>query len=304
MKKILLTAFLTIAPCLASTDNNEQNHTHTITDLNAFAHHWAQAAVTDLNQEELELLGSFLYFDVSSSQYEIALRNSLLDMQRGSQVLSFKLMNLGNMEQALELSLKLKELFEKVDKEITPARNYFLMCWQECNKQIEESNHANLKIAIDQLKQLGQRSLNNWSKTNKDEIIKLLEKNSDSLETIMSKMNTCKNALDELANETFPFTQETEFIEIQLPHHAINVSQVLYEALFRASLATDEIMSISFALINFNSLIFSSLYHAFYNALEEKHMLPMHVVINENGLIPVESRSAVLPPFSVATNKE
>jgi hypothetical protein len=304
MKKTLLSvALLSSLLCWGSEAPADNCHNHIITNLDEFATEWAHAAFTDLNQEELQLLGAFLYYDVTSSQYELALRNFLLDLQRGSQILAFKLMNLDNIEQAYELSTKLSKLLEMIEKEVAPSRNYFLACWQECNKEIEQSDHQNLKLAIEQLQLLGQRSLNNWSKANKEEILKLLEKNSNTLDEAMNKMITCKNALDELVDETFPLAQDTEFIEIQTVHNALGISHVLYEAMFRASLATDEVMGVSFGLINLNAIIFSALYQAFYNELEEKNMLPMPLVINNEGLIPADVRSEVLPQFLLNNNQ-
>lgn len=303
MKKTLLSFALLSSLCLGSEAPVDNCHNHTITNLDIFATEWAHAAFTDLNQEELQLLGAFLYYDVTSSQYELALRNFLLDLQRGSQILAFKLMNLDNIEQAYELSTKLSKLLEMIEKEVAPSRNYFLACWQECNKEIEQSDHQNLKLAVEQLQLLGQRSLNNWSKANKEEILKLLEKNSNTLDEAIDKMSTCKNALDALVDETFPLAQDTEFIEIQTVHNALGVSHVLYETMFRASLATDEVMGVSFGLINLNSIIFSSLYRAFYNELEENNMLPMPLVINKEGLIPADVRSEVLPQFLLNNNQ-
>lgn len=302
MKKILLSFILLSSLCLGSeapADNSEGN---IITNLDEFANEWARAALTDLNQEELQLLGAFLYYNVTSSQYELALRNFLLDLQRGSQILAFKLMNLENPEEAHLITTKLSELLQKIETNVAPSRNYFLSCWKTCNSEIEQSNHNQLKSAIEQLQLLGQSSLNNWSKMNKEEILKSLEKNSSLIEEAIDRMNMCKNALDSLVDETFPLSSETEFVEIQIVHNALGISNVLYETMFRASLATDEVMGISFGLINLNSIIFSSLYQAFYNALEEKDMLPMYLIINNEGLIPADVRSEVLPQFLLNNN--
>lgn len=302
MKKIIYTLSFVFAGCFAAEAPTEQNHPHVITDLPAFAHAWAHAAITDLSQDELELLGTFLYYDTASSQYELTLRNALLDLQRGSQILAFKIMNQNNVDETAHFCAQLSALLEKIEKDFAPSRNYCLSCWQLCNKQIEQESYTKLALAIEQLKLLGQRALNNWAKANQEEIIKLLEKNCSGIDDTLRKMNVCKKALDELVDGTFPISQETEFVEIQTVQNALGISHVLYEALFHAGLATDEIMSTSFGLINLNTIIFGTLYQEFYKALEEKNMLPMHIVIDEHGYIPTQSRTKTLPEFSLNTN--
>lgn len=302
MKRILL--LLIFTGCLASEAPIQEPHTHIITDLEAFAQAWAQAAVTELCPEELELLGTFLYYDVASSQYELLLRNALLDLQRGSQILSFKIINQEAGDQTATFCTQLSTVLNVIEKELSPSRNYYLSVWQLCNKEIEQCPHEKLVIAIEQLRLLGQRALNNWSKENKEEIEKILEKNSHNLDEAMQKMKLCKNALDELVDGTFPLSNQTEFIEIQTVHNALGISHVLYEVLFRASLATDEILGTSFGLISLNTIIFGTLYRALHEALENKNLMPMHLVINEQGLIPAESRTIVLPKFTFNTKNQ
>lgn len=303
MKKIVVysLAFFFMG-CCASEHSVEQPPSPIITDFPGFAQAWANAAVSDLTREELELLGTFLYYDMAASHYELSLRNSLLDLQRGSQVLAFKIMNQDSPEQAATLCTQLSQIIDKIEKEITPSRNYFVSCWQLCDKEIEQSSYQNLTTAVAQLKQLSQRSLNNWSKENKEEIIKILEKNSQVFEDNLKRISIGKNTLDQLIDGTFPLSQETELVDIQIVHNALGVSHIMYEALFRASLATDEIMGISFGLISLNTIIFGTLYQEFYRALQERNELPMHIVIDEHGLLSVDSRTKILPEFSFNTS--
>lgn len=303
MKKLLLLASLATATyCVASEVDTQEKHTHTITNLEEFANAWAYAAVNELSQEELELLGTFLYYDVAVSRYELALRNALLDLQRGSQILSFKVVNLADPQESLDVCAKLSAILNAVEKELAPSRNYFLAVWQLCNKEIDQSSHKNLCIVIEQLQQLGQRSLNNWVRENKNEIENLLQTNSNKIGDSLTKMMSCKNALIDIIDGTFPLIDtDSEFVEIQMAHNAIAISNTIYESLFKTSIATDEITTISFGLINLNLSIFSQLYQAFYKALEEKDLVPMHIVINEQGFIPVELRHIVLPNLTVNT---
>lgn len=302
MKKIVCALIFIFICCWATENSVEQSPSPLITDLPGFAQAWASAAVTDLKREELELLGTFLYYNMAASHYELLLRNSLLDLQRGSQVLAFKIMNQDAPEQTSAICIQLSQIVDKIEKEITPSRNYFVSCWQLCDKEIEQSSYQNLTIAVTQLKQLGQRSLNNWSKENKEEIIKVLEKNSLVFEDNLKRISVGKNVLDQLVDGTFPLSQETEFVDIQIVHNALGVSHIMYEALFRVSLATDEIMGISFGLLNLNTLIFGTLYQEFYRALQERNELPMHIVIDEHGFLPIDSRTKLLPEFSFNTN--
>lgn len=302
MKKIVCALIFIFICCWAAENSVEQSPSPLITDLPGFAQAWASAAVTDLKREELELLGTFLYYNMAASHYELLLRNSLLDLQRGSQVLAFKIMNQDTPEQTSAICIQLSQIVDKIEKEITPSRNYFVSCWQLCDKEIEQSSYQNLTIAVAQLKQLGQRSLNNWSKENKEEIVKVLEKNSQAFDEGLKRISVCKNALDELVDGTFPISPETELIDIQIVHNALGISHIMYEALFRASLATDEIMGISFGLMSLNTIIFGTLYQAFYKTLEEGDGLPMHLVIDENGFLPIDSRTKLLPEFSFNTN--
>lgn len=303
MKKLLLVPVICLSFAHTYAQEHESaapqpTHQHVITDLDAFAREWAHAAVNDLCQEELELLGTFLYYDVAMSYYELALRNSLLDLQRGSQILAFKIMNQENPEESARLCAQLNALIEHLEKELAPSRNYFLAVWQLCDKEICECSYTTLPLAIQNLKQLGQRALNNWASTNKQEIEELLYKNSQKLDEALQKIHFCKNSLQALAEGEFPLDETAEFIDIQTIHNSLGVAHIAYEALFNASLATDEVMGISFGMIGLNAAIFSSLYQAFYNELEQKNLVPMPIVINEQGLIPTELRTQVLPKFS------
>ncbi|CAN5129220.1 hypothetical protein BH09DEP1_BH09DEP1_2360 [soil metagenome] len=302
MKKILLllTGLALGSLCAAAEVPTEESHTHVITDLEEFAHAWAHAAVKDLNQDELELLGTFLYYDVAISRYELALRNALLDLQRGSQILSFKIMNLTNPQESLAVCAQLSALLEQVEKELAPARNYYLAAWQLCNKEIEQDAHKNLSIVIEQLQKMGQRALNNWAATNKNEIEKILENNSHKIEESIQQITGCKNALNDIVDGTFPLIDtDSEFVEIQTVNSALTISTTIYENLFKVSIATDEIMGISFGLINLNSIIFGALYQSFYEALEKKELVPMHIVINDQGFIPAELRTQTLPKLNL-----
>lgn len=303
MKKILFlfTTLFFISSCSGAEVTSTEPHEHVITDLDAFATAWAQAAVNDLCQEELELLGTFLYYDVAVSQYELALRNALLDLQRSAQILSFKIINQTESEKAMVFCSQLNSLLEKIEKDLAPSRNYFLAAWQMCNNEINQSQHKNITIVIEQLQKMGQRALNNWAATNKNEIAKILENSSHLIDESTKQMNFYKNVLQELVDGTFPVSEETEFVDIQTVHNALSASHALYENLFKASLATDEVMSISFGLINLNMIIFGKLYAAFYNALETKNLVPMHIVINAQGYIPAESRTNILPKFTQST---
>lgn len=278
--------------------SDQASHTHVITDLEEFSKMWAHAAVTDLSQEELELLGTFLYYNMATSYYELALRNALLDLQRGSQVLGFKVINQNAPEESIAICTQLSILLERLQNDLAPSRNYFLSVWQLCDKQIVESDYKTLVLAVENLRQLGQRALNNWAATNKQQICDILSQNSQRLDVTLQKMSICKRSLDALANGEFPVDEESEFVEIQTVHNALGISHLLYDSLFNASLATDEVVGISFGLISLNAGIFSTLYRAFYEALEQKNLVPMPIVINEQGFIPVESRSQVLPKFS------
>lgn len=301
MKKLLFlfTALIFVADCSAAEVSATEPHVHVITDLDQFATEWAQAAVNDLCQEELELLGTFLYYDVAVSQYELALRNALLDLQRSSQILAFKIINLSDSEKAIAFCTQLGALLDKIEKELAPSRNYFLAAWQACNTEINQSQQKNIVTVIEQLQKMGQRALNNWAITNKNEIEKILENSSQLLEESMKQVHFYKNILGELVNGTFPISDETEFVEIQTVHNALSVSHGLYENLFKATIATDEVMGISFGLINLNAILFGKLYEAFYNAIETKKLVPMHIAIDAQGYIPVESRTHILPKFSL-----
>lgn len=304
MKKILFlfATFIFTADCSgAEVSATQAAHSHLITDLDEFATAWAQAAVNDLCQEELELLGTFLYYDVAVSQYELALRNALLDLQRSTEILSFKIINQTESEKAIVFCSQLNTLLEKIEKDLAPSRNYFLAAWEICNNEINQSQHKTITVVVEQLQKMGQRALNNWAATNKNEIAKILENSGHLIDESIKQMNFYKNVLQELVDGTFPVSEETEFVEIQTVHNALSVSHALYENLFKASLATDEVMSISFGLINLNMIIFGKLYEAFYNALETKNLVPMHIVIDGQGYIPAESRSNVLPKFTQST---
>lgn len=300
MKKLLFlfTALIFVSGYSATEVSATESHNHVITDLDQFATAWAAAAVNDLCQEELELLGTFLYYDVAVSQYELALRNALLDLQRSSQILAFKIVNQTEPEKAIAFCSQLSALLEKVEKELAPSRNYFLAAWQTCNNEINQSAHKNITTVVEQLQKMGQRALNNWAAANKNEIDKIMENSAHCIDESITQMNFYKNVLGELVDGTFPVSEETEFVEIQTVHNALSVSHALYENLFKATLATDEVMAISFGLINLNMIIFGKLYEAFYNALETKNLVPMHIVINAQGYIPVESRTNMLPKVS------
>lgn len=301
MQKLIGLFTLSLTLCTMATAHElvEPAHSHTITDLEEFSKLWAHAAVTDLSQQELELLGTFLYYDMASSYYELALRSALLDLQRGSQILSFKIVSQNTPEESLAICAQLNALLERLQNDLAPSRNYFLSVWQTCDKEISESKYQTLTLAIENLKQLGQRALNNWAATNKQQVTDVLAQNSQKLEAVIQKLSVCKNSLIALAQDQFPLDTEAEFLEIQTIHHALGISHVLYEALFHAGLATDEVMGISFGLINLNAAIFSSLYRAFFEALEEKNLIPMHIVIDQQGFIPAESRNKLLPKFSL-----
>lgn len=304
MKKLLLIALLGFAFTYAhsqelTSSDAQPTHQHIITDLDAFAREWARAAVTDLNQEELELLGTFLYYDIATSFYELALRNSLLDLQRGSQILSFKVMSQGNTEESTTLCAQLKALLEQLETDLAPSRNYFISVWQLCNKEIEQCQHNTLISAVENLKQLGQRALNNWAVGNKQEITKLLEKSHHTLSEVIGTLTLYHNVLKALADDTFPYDEQAGFKDIQTVDNCLGISQALYAALFNADVATDEIMGVSFGMIGLNAALFNSLYRAFYEELEQKNLLPMPIVINEQGFIPAELRTQVLPKFSL-----
>lgn len=297
MKKIINigASLIWAMSCLAVTVDT-QKEVQVITDLEEFARSWAHAAVNELNQEELELLGTFLYYDVAASHYEGATRSALLDLQRGSQILSFKLVNLTDPQESLTMCAQLAALLNTIEKELTPSRNYFLAAWQLCNKEIAHSSHQNLAVVIEQLQLLGRNSLNYWAREKKSEIENLLEKNNHKIQESVEQLTTCKNVLRDIIDGSYPLSNpDCDCMEIETVHNSLTVASAVYELLFKTSLATDEITALSFNLIHINSQLFSILYQAFYNALEEKKLTPMHIVINEHGFIPAESRNAVLP---------
>lgn len=275
-----------------------------ITDLGEFAHAWAHAAVTELNKEELELLGTFLYYNVATSQYELATRNALLDLQRGAQIFSFRLVNFTDPQESLTICSQLSALLGTIEKELAPSRNYFLAAWQLCNKEIEQSSHQNLCIVIEQLQKLGRHSLNYWAHEKKNEIEDLLENSSIKIAESIQQLIIFKNALRDIIDDACPLPEpNSDCLEIQTVHNSLAVASGLYVMLFKTSIATDEITALSFNLIHLNTQIFGALYQAFYAALEEQKLTPMHIVINEQGFISPEARRATLPHTVIESGK-
>jgi hypothetical protein len=63
----------------------------------------------------------------------------------------------------------------------------------------------------------------------------------------------------------------------------------------------DQITFLSCDLIQINLLIFTELYSAYYQTLKENNLLPMPVVVDDQGIIPHGKRIALLPAINEAS---
>lgn len=295
MKKLIFLSLVLFSP-LFSTETPD-NHPHVITDLDQFAKNWAHAAVTDLSREELELLGTFLCYNVAASHYELTLRRALLGLQRISESISFRIINRYQDDQAIGMCPTLISLVEKIEKEWAPSRNYYLTAWQMCDKEIAESPHTMLITVIAQLQMLGQRGLNNWASAHTSEIEKVVREHAEQLDSGIQKFIFFKSALDSIVGHTNPQINESELKEIGAIDAYLNISTNIYEILHDVAARNDEITSLSFNLINFNLVLFASLYNAFYHELETHNLLPMALVIDDKGLIDPSERTQDLIPL-------
>ncbi len=273
----------------------QEEHKHVITDVQQFAHAWANACIAELNQDELELVGTFLYYDVAASHYEIVLRSTLMDLQRGSQLLAFKMTNQPDATNTLALCEQLGQLLESLESEIIPSRNYFLAAWQRCAQEINECPYQHVMVVIEQLQMLGQRSLENWATTNTRGIQKLLTETDTTLANSIVQLTLYKNTFAGIAQGNNPIPCETEFTQVHAIDTCLALSSAVNETLFNTGSAIDQVSGMALDLINVNSSIFTALYTAFYQALEAHQLLPMPLVVNDKGFIPLRERTIMLP---------
>lgn len=295
MKKIILLSLFLVLPSWCA--QSESAHTHVITDLDQFAKEWAHAAVTDLNRQELELMGTFLYHNLAASTCELNLRRGLLALQRISEAISFRIINRYQDQEAIAFFPTLASLIDKIEKEWAPSRNYYLTAWQMTDQHIEQSSFTTLKFACEQLQILGQRGLNNWANANEDKITEVVQKHMDQIDSSIQKFIFYKQNLESLMNHQNPQINESELKDIITVDAFLTLSTNVYETLHGIEATNDEITSISFNLISFNLMLYSSLYQALYVELENNNLLPMAILVDDKGYIEPDSRTKQLVPL-------
>ncbi len=94
-----------------------------------------------------------------------------------------------------------------------------------------------------------------------------------------------------------PQINESDLKEIITVDAYVGLSTQVYEAIHDLAATNDEITSFSFNLINFNLILYSSLYRALYRELENNNMLPMALIIDDKGFIEPDVRTKQLTPL-------
>ena len=149
--------------------NKSQGH---IIGLHQFAQQWSHRCVEQLSFEELELLGTFLYYDIHASEYELALRENLLNAQYLCRTLAHKELNNAMSSSLTNSYAQLIILLEQLQDHISPARDYYSAGWLESDKQIQTSDYELLKNVTHELQMLGEKTLNTWAKEHKSRFLK------------------------------------------------------------------------------------------------------------------------------------
>lgn len=291
IKIALLTTFIFIS---CPGEENEAVPTKiTLQDIYQHANVWVSKCFATLSSEDQNFVANIFHLDLQTLSNEIKLKNSIVFAHAQAGRINF-LIN-AQEEEAKKVSLACAIALKKLNEEFLPACNATRKAIAACKQTLEKSTNTELQQVIAGYQKYMQAILAQFAKQDSPTIETIIQDCKNSYSKNLEALNSYNDIFQAILEHRNPYLtkdQEPESVNLNV---ALSLAESALINLQDMIMNTNRVKQMSLDVLNISKFVTQVFYSAIYEKLQNDNKLPVLVMFNEQGLIPLEERWQDLP---------